>query len=140
MQSFRRDIIGAAGLAITPLPVLHGGDYVAFAFEFGRRQRVVYMSDVSEIPEATERYLLGGRRIDVLVIDCLFIDKTHPTHFSKAETVAAIKKLRPRRAVLTGMCHEFDYHTHNEELKKELAGEDIEVEMGYDGLRVPVEL
>jgi len=55
------------GLHVRSLPVLHGEDYVCMAFLFGTglglqagKDCVLYMSDVSRIPEATWTYLTSG--------------------------------------------------------------------------------
>ena len=44
----------------------------------GKGERVVYISDVSSIPEAVEKHLTCGPQIDLLVLDCLH----HGRHFS----------------------------------------------------------
>jgi hypothetical protein len=41
------------GLEVTPIPLLHGEDYICQGFVFGTKQRVAYLSDVSRIPEDT---------------------------------------------------------------------------------------
>jgi phosphoribosyl 1,2-cyclic phosphate phosphodiesterase len=44
----------ASGLSFTPLPVMHGEDYIALGFLFGDKSKVAYISDVSRIPPSTE--------------------------------------------------------------------------------------
>eukprot|EP00669_Euglena_mutabilis_P002628 TRINITY_DN13300_c0_g1_i1.p2 TRINITY_DN13300_c0_g1~~TRINITY_DN13300_c0_g1_i1.p2 ORF type:complete len:161 (-),score=11.79 TRINITY_DN13300_c0_g1_i1:205-687(-) len=42
--------VEVAGLQIAVLPVYHGGEYVSFGFAFGTTHRVLYLSDVSQVP------------------------------------------------------------------------------------------
>ncbi|CAI5975099.1 unnamed protein product [Closterium sp. NIES-65] len=99
---------------VTPLPVQHGEDYIALGFEFGSHERVVYMSDVSRIPDTTLAYLKARQqllgRIHILVIDSLYFDHPHATHFHLPQTLDAIRSLRPNNAFIVGMTHEFDHH------------------------------
>ncbi|MED6152589.1 hypothetical protein PIB30_093500 [Stylosanthes scabra] len=44
----------ASGLKLTPLPVIHGEDYIRLGFLFGDKSKVAYLSDVSWIPATTE--------------------------------------------------------------------------------------
>ncbi|KAL4568625.1 hypothetical protein LXL04_024240 [Taraxacum kok-saghyz] len=44
----------ASGLEITPLPVMHGEDYVCLGFSFGKHTKVAYISDISRFIEDTE--------------------------------------------------------------------------------------
>ncbi len=64
--------------------------------------------------------------VEVWLVDCLR-DRPHPTHAHLEQTLAWIDRIKPRRAILTHMNHELEYH----ELKDRLpAG----VEPGYDGM------
>ncbi|CEM11337.1 unnamed protein product [Vitrella brassicaformis CCMP3155] len=123
---------------IMPLPVWHGKDYICYGFEFGEKERFVYLSDVSAVPEATMAYLKGGPRIATLVLDALFKDKTHPTHFSLVQACDLIRQLRPKQTFLTGMCHDFDYPHDNPTIKATMKSEGLHVEMGFDGLCIPL--
>ena len=60
-------------------------------------------------------------------------DRPHPTHFSLEEAVAVAQQLQPRRTVFTHMSHELDHDTINARLP---AG----MELGYDGMRLPLPL
>ena len=53
------------GLGITPLPVQHGPKANAFGYRFGD---IVYISDVSEIPETTANLIYGS---ELMVMDAL---------------------------------------------------------------------
>lgn len=64
----------------------------------------------------------------------------HTTHFSMPKALDCIRELKPKRAFLTGMSHEFDYYKLNDELAALKESEGICVEMGYDGLALDVNL
>lgn len=76
-------------------------------------------------------------RIDTLVID-LLSEQAHATHFSAAESVDAVRALRPRRAVFVGMScmpgHE-ELQRRVEELGADLEGE-VELIVGWDGMEL----
>eukprot|EP00300_Choanocystis_sp_HF-7_P039344 c5776_g1_i2.p1 GENE.c5776_g1_i2~~c5776_g1_i2.p1 ORF type:complete len:343 (-),score=40.99 c5776_g1_i2:889-1887(-) len=126
----------AGDLAIRPLPVMHGEDYVALGFEFGRAERVVYLSDVSRVPETTMSILREGPQIALLYVDSLFIGRTHATHFVYHESLAFIREIKPRRAVLIGLTHDFDYEPVTAELSELFARGELPcpVVLGRDGL------
>ena len=109
------------GLNITPVPVLHGHLPI-----LGYRLRdTAYVTDVSEIPESSLPLLAG---LDILIIDALR-PKPHPTHFSLAEALAMVERLRPRRAFFTHIAHELGHQATNSALPSH-------VQLAYDGLRV----
>lgn len=72
-----------------------------------RIDNVVYMPDVSEIPQDMEHHVAG---LDLWIIDALRY-RRHPTHFSLAEALAWIGKAEPRQAVLTNLHTDLDYDT-----------------------------
>jgi phosphoribosyl 1,2-cyclic phosphate phosphodiesterase len=93
-----------------------------------RWNRLAYVTDCHEIPKTTLAKLHG---LDVLIIDALRFQK-HPTHLHLELTLDYIRQLAPKRAILTHMGHDFDYDTP----PPLPAG----VELGYDGLRIQVDL
>ena len=109
----------AENLQVTPLTVIHG-KLPVMAYRFND---FAYATDLSEIPPETMENLLD---LDVLVLDCVR-NKPHPTHFGLEQALAHIEKLRPKRAFLTHMNHEFLYARDSRRLP---AG----VEFAYDGL------
>jgi len=126
----------AASLRVTPLPVLHGEDLVSLGFSFGERELVVYLSDVSRVPPETLEWL-ARRPIDVLVVDALYKDKPHPTHFSLPEALEFVRRVKPKRAILVGMSDDIEYDAVSKELKQL---KDINVELAYDGMEIKVKL
>ncbi|KAL8249556.1 hypothetical protein R6Q59_006424 [Mikania micrantha] len=132
----------ASGLEIVPLPVMHGEDYICLGFLFGKNSKVAYISDISRFIEETELYISkrGGQQLDLLILDTLYRNNSHNTHFCFPQTLEAIKRLEPKRAYLIGMTHEFDHHKDNEFLHDWSKREGIPVQLAHDGLRISINL
>lgn len=132
----------ASGLQFVPLPVIHGEDYISLGFLFGGKCRVAYVSDVSRLPTSTEYVIskTGAGQLDILILDTLYKTGSHNTHFCLPQTLDAVKKLCPKRALLVGMTHEFDHHKDNDFLMEWSKREGIQVQLAHDGLRIPVHL
>lgn len=106
-------------LEVTPLQVIHGKlPVVAYRFN-----DFAYATDLNFIPPETMDNL---QDLDVLVIDCVRF-KPHSTHFGLEEALAHIEKLKPKRAFLTHLNHEFLYARDSKILPDN-------VEFAYDGL------
>ncbi|KAI8000633.1 putative hydrolase C777.06c [Camellia lanceoleosa] len=132
----------ASGLELVPLPVMHGEDYISLGFLFGEKCKVAYISDVSRILPTTKHYISknSDQQLDLLILDTLYKKGSHNTHFCFPQTLDAVKKLCPKRALLIGMTHEFDYHVDNEFLREWSTREGIPVQLARDGLRIPIDL
>ncbi|XP_020554098.1 putative hydrolase C777.06c [Sesamum indicum] len=132
----------ASGLEFVPLPVMHGEDYVCLGFLFGERYKVAYISDISRFPPTTESYISkdGGQQLDLLILDTLYKKGSHNTHFCFPQSLDAVKRICPKRALFIGMTHEFDHQRDNEFLEDWSKREGIPVQLAYDGLRLPVDL
>ena len=101
---------------------LNHGDMDALGFRFGD---MAYTPDVIGVPPESEDYLAG---LDLWIVDALRYTR-HPSHFSLSEALDWIRRMKPRRAVLTNLHTDLDY----ERLKGELpAG----VMPAYDGLEL----
>jgi len=95
---------GAGGpIPFEPIRVRHGG-IEALGF---RVDGLVYMPDVSEIPDAAWPRLAA---LDVLILDALRY-RPHPTHAHLERSLEWIARAAPRRAVLTNMHIDLDYAT-----------------------------
>ena len=112
------------GLTFTPLPVMHGAAEI-LGFRFGD---AAYITDQSDIPEATKRKL---RDLDVLFLDALR-HKPHPTHSTVAQSLKWIEELKPRRAYFTHICHDLGHARTEASLPEG-------VHLAYDGLEITVE-
>lgn len=123
-------------LPFEAIPVWHGENYTCLGFGFGRKdKRLVYISDVSEIPETTMNHLArgGAGTIAVLVLDAMTYDNTRPTHQSVKDALSIVRALKPRRTYLVGMSCRLDHATTNDAISKE-PDLPCPVELAYDGL------
>lgn len=113
--------IDGQGGPIVALPVLQEhGDIVSLGFRFGN---FAYSCDLSALPEASVAALAG---LDVWVVDALRYNP-HPSHFSVADALAWIERLKPRHAILTNLHADLDYEALRQQLPPH-------VEPAYDGL------
>ncbi len=109
---------------IQPFEVVHS-NVTTLGFRIGG---FAYIPDCKSVPPRAREILAG---LDDLVIDGLR-RQPHPTHQNLDEALAEVAVLRPRRAWLTHLTHDFDDATDNEGLP---AG----VRLAYDGLVVPID-
>ena len=115
-------IDGAGGpVTFTPIEVEHG-NIPAYGF---RIDRVAYLPDVSEIPDASWP---AFNDLDVWIVDALR-RTPHPTHSHLDQTLEWIKRAAPRKAVLTNMHTDLDYRTICEETPSNVSA-------AYDGFRI----
>lgn len=84
-----------------------------------------YSTDVNNLPEQSLQLL---ESLDVWIVDCLRLSPS-PTHAHLEMTLDWIAQLKPKRAILTHMAHELEYH----EL---LARLPANVEPAFDGMVV----
>ena len=113
-----REVCGAR---VTPVPLIHGRQRI-LGFRIGG---LAYCTDCSEIPEESFELLKG---LDLLILDGLRY-RWHPTHFNVERALDAVRRIQPRRTLLTHLAHEILHAKTSAELP---AG----VELAYDGLRV----
>jgi phosphoribosyl 1,2-cyclic phosphate phosphodiesterase len=115
--------IPGPGGPIRALPfLLHHGDIQALGFRFGD---VAYSADLHDLPDASAAALTG---LDLWIVDALR-HHPHPSHFSVADALSWIARIKPRRAILTNMHTDLDY----EALRASLPPG---VEPAYDGMRI----
>jgi phosphoribosyl 1,2-cyclic phosphate phosphodiesterase len=115
--------IEGEGGPVTALPILQQhGDIPSLGFRFGG---FGYSCDLKDMPDESATALVG---LDVWVVDALRY-KPHPSHFSLADALAWIERLKPTRAILTNLHADLDYET----LCKELPSH---IEPAYDGISV----
>ena len=111
------------GMGITPIELMHG-DLPIFGYRFGN---CAYITDFSELPDDSEEMLQG---LDTLIIEALRFEP-HLSHINLDQALEIIDRLKPGRAVLTHMAHQFEYKELTARLPKG-------VEPGYDGLVIEV--
>jgi len=97
-------ISGEGGdIDFVPFEQMHGG-ICSLGFRIGA---LAYSSDVSALDERALPHL---QDLDVWIVDALQY-REHPSHFSLAQTLEWIERLKPARAVLTHMHTPLDYDT-----------------------------
>ncbi|OQR99827.1 hypothetical protein THRCLA_06368 [Thraustotheca clavata] len=119
------------------LPLWHGKDYIASGFLFGQEvgKRIAYLSDVSAIGEVAMATLKEAP-LDALFIDSLHPEHYHGTHMNLIQALETIEQLKPRQSFLTGMSHQFNYHSPPALLTEFVKTKNISVEMAYDGMQL----
>ncbi len=117
------------GLKFRAIPVPHGDDCTCLGFQFGP---VVYLSDLSSVPDRVFEFLRKLPMFKVLIIDALSVKKEYHAHLNLPQALNIIKHAMPERAILTGCGHEFFYSDVRRVLKKVCATEGIRVKLGYD--------
>lgn len=85
--------------------------------------KIAYLSDCNKISNKSIKKL---KNLNYLIIDCLRKNK-HPSHFNYTDALNLIKKLKPKKSILTNLHVDLDYF----ELKKKLPKNIIPA---YDGL------
>jgi len=107
------------GQPIVPVPLLHGRrPILGFRFD-----GFAYLTDCSAIPDPSWPLLEG---VEVLVLDALR-QRPHPTHFTVDEAVEVTRRIGPRRAYFTHMCHDLPHAATCARLPDG-------IELAYDGL------
>lgn len=91
-----------SGTEVRAIPVMHGSLPI-LGFRIGP---LAYITDCSALPEEAYGLLEGVR---TLVINALRI-KPHPSHFSLAESLEAVRRIGPRQAWLTHLSHDMGLH------------------------------
>ncbi|MFM8533953.1 MAG: MBL fold metallo-hydrolase [Acidimicrobiia bacterium] len=114
-----------AGLRVEPLPLMHGRRQI-FGFRFGD---FAYMTDTNHVPDATWPLLDG---VKTIILDALR-HRPHPTHFTVAEALGVVERLKPQQTYFTHICHDLPHAATNRSLP---AG----VELAYDGLTFEIEV
>lgn len=109
-----------AGETIIPIQVMH---YKMPVLGF-RIQNFAYITDANFIAEAEFEKL---KNLDVLVLNALRRTE-HISHFSLAQAIEVIEKIKPKKAYLTHISHQLDFH------EKLLAELPPFIEPAYDGL------
>jgi phosphoribosyl 1,2-cyclic phosphate phosphodiesterase len=87
-----------------------------------------YSTDVNHLPEEAFKALEG---VEVWMVDCLRYDPS-PTHAHLELTLEWIRRVKPKRAILTHMSHDFDYEAFCRELPEG-------VEPAYDGMLIELD-
>jgi phosphoribosyl 1,2-cyclic phosphate phosphodiesterase len=116
-------VVHGAGGGIEALPVVQQhGDITSLGF---RVHNVAYSPDVSGLSDDAVAALAG---LDLWIVDALRY-RPHPSHFSVAQAIEWIERVKPKRAILTHLHVDLDYETLRRELPPHVVP-------AYDGLAV----
>jgi phosphoribosyl 1,2-cyclic phosphate phosphodiesterase len=119
------DGVDLFGVRFERLAVRHG-DAEINGFRFGC---AAYLTDMSEIPDATMERLHG---LDILVLDALRLTP-HPTHSHLEKSLEYVRLLGPKRAYFTHMSHEISHAAVQATLPEN-------VYLAYDGLKLELDI
>jgi phosphoribosyl 1,2-cyclic phosphate phosphodiesterase len=112
-------------IEIQPVPIFHGARPI-LGFRFGS---FAYLTDCNRLDEAAWPLLEG---IDILILDALR-QRPHPTHFTVAEALQVVDRVKPRQTYFTHVCHDLPHEATNASLP-------TGVELAYDGLALTIEV
>lgn len=101
---------GANAVSVTPVAVVHG-EIPILGYVIGS---LCYITDASKIPEPSYEQIsrLG---VKLLVLNALRYEP-HPTHFSIAESLEAVRRIGPERAYLIHFTHNVKHSVIEKEL------------------------
>ncbi|XP_042482764.1 putative hydrolase C777.06c isoform X3 [Macadamia integrifolia] len=133
-------IIPGAAVSELQFNIIHEEPFIVHDLQISSRCLVLIIyigSDASEIPKET--YLLL-KDCEILILDALRPDRSSATHFGLPKALEEVRKIRPKRTLFTGMMHLMDHDKVNKYLEKLMQTEGLDVQLSYDGLRIPVAL
>lgn len=114
---------------ITPIPVEHG----AVKTLGYRLNRLGYLPDVKILPPTSLELLRG---VEVLIIDGLSFNSSHPTHISVGDAVAISNTLKPRQTYLTHISHRIDQKRFEVQCAENGIALPGNLWPAYDGLKI----
>jgi phosphoribosyl 1,2-cyclic phosphate phosphodiesterase len=106
-------------VGVVPVPIFHGKRPI-LGFRFGS---FAYLTDCNGLADEAWPLLDG---LDVLILDALR-HRPHPTHFTVADALQVVERVKPRQAYFTHICHDLPHQATNASLPPG-------VELAYDGL------
>jgi phosphoribosyl 1,2-cyclic phosphate phosphodiesterase len=112
------------GLHVQPIPLIHGARPI-LGYRFGN---FAYLTDCNRIPDETWPLLEG---VEIMILDALR-HRAHPTHFTVAEALQVVERVKPRQTYFTHICHDLPHAATNEALPPS-------VELAYDGLVLTID-
>ena len=112
------------GVGIEPVPIFHGSRPI-LGFRCGS---FAYLTDTNRLADEAWPILDG---VEVLILDALR-HRPHPTHFTVAEALEVVTRIKPRQTYFTHICHDLPHAETNRALPPG-------VELAYDGLAFEIE-
>lgn len=170
----KRLYIPSLSFPIYSFPVWHGANYTSMAYAFGsglrfkagskwasenpdaeaprgdgeRSSSIVYISDVSGIPDESVEFLKAIEHVDILIVDMLMGPGVkHFSHYCYDDVVAMAELLNPRECYGVGMYCVLVHDETNKALAASLEGLKAagkcsnvqKIELAYDGLSLPIQ-
>jgi phosphoribosyl 1,2-cyclic phosphate phosphodiesterase len=111
------------GLDFIPILVEHGNCKGCFGYRF---ENVAYIPDAKSIPPSSLEKL---KNLDLLVIDCLRMERPHSTHFIYEDVEKLIAEINPKKVLATHICHDINYEIDEKIIDKRMT-------FAYDGLKI----
>jgi len=111
--------------AFFPIPVEHGSCRGCFGYRFGD---IAYISDVKSIPDDSLELL---QNLELLIIDCLRMERPHSTHFIYGDIENLIARINPKKVLGTHLCHDIHYEADEKLIDKRMS-------FAYDGLKITI--
>jgi len=116
-----RFAVGTVG--VQPVPIFHGPRPI-LGYRFGS---FAYLTDCNRLADQAWPLL---EDLDVLILDALR-HRSHPTHFTVAEALQVVERLKPRQTYFTHICHDLPHQATNASLPSGVA-------LAHDGLTFPI--
>ena len=109
-------------IIIESIPTEHGNiESICYLIN----KKLAYASDISLFYKKDYKKLA---KLDYLIVDCLWY-KNHSAHFNLDQVLELVKKLLPKKTILTNMHSDLDYNYLKKILPKNIVP-------GYDGMTV----
>lgn len=108
-----------------PIPVEHGSCKGCFGYRFGD---IAYIPDIKIMPENSLNLL---KNLELLIIDCLRMERPHSTHFIYADIEGIIAKINPKSVLGTHLCHDIHYENDEKVIDKRMT-------FAYDGQKTVI--
>ncbi|MBN2349602.1 MAG: MBL fold metallo-hydrolase [Bacteroidales bacterium] len=124
MHMLNNSEFSVAGIRLLPIRVYHH-ELPVFGF---RINSFAYITDLNRIPDEEIKKLEG---VKYFAISALRI-KPHVSHFCLQEALDVIQKIKPEKAYLTHISHQFGLHAEVELSLPE------HVRLAYDGLEIDI--
>ena len=118
------DRFNVANVGVQVVPILHGSRPI-LGFRVGS---FAYLTDCNKLADEAWAILNG---VDILILDALR-HRPHPTHFTVAEALEVVARIKPRQTYFTHICHDLPHAATNASLPPG-------VELAFDGLAFDIE-
>lgn len=122
LHTIRNESFQIADVQLQPIAVWHHKMPV-FGFRIGN---FAYITDANQIPTLEMEKLQG---LDILILNALR-KESHISHFNLEQALEIIDQLKPKKAYLTHISHQFGLHAEEEALLPH------NVFLAYDGLEL----